>query len=66
MKQKLRFRVGGGGTLYTLRPMNKTSRAQLVRMVEAGACWWGGALCVEWRYFAPLVDGLARMGAEVQ
>lgn len=53
------------GSLWMARPMNDDARQHLEENVSDEAQWMGGALAVEPRYVAGLVDGLQNSGYEV-
>jgi hypothetical protein len=59
------FRVSGGGTVYLVRPTTDEARDHLAENVQDDAQWFGGALAVEHRYIAPLIDGLTSAGFSV-
>lgn len=59
------FVVSGGGTVYLVRPTNDEARAHLEENVSEDAQWFGGALAVEHRYIAGLLEGLTSAGFSV-
>ena len=58
--------IGGGGTIYTVTPRTKQGEHWLSDNVASEPWQWlGGALCVEHRYIADLVDGMRADGLTV-
>lgn len=60
------IRVENHGSLFLLRPLNDNAVAWLVQGVDDGAQFFGGALVVEPRYVADIVNGAREAGLEVR
>ena len=59
--------VGGGGTIYTVRPLTDAGRAWIEANVQSEDWQWlGSALCVEHRYIANLIEGMKADGLIVE
>ncbi len=56
------FTIGGGGTLYILRPNTDAAKAWVDEHIPADAQRWSGGVAVEHRYIGAIVDGLGSDG----
>jgi hypothetical protein len=60
------FTVEDHGTLILVRPLTHDVRTWLEENVAEDVQWWGGAIVVEPRHLAPLVEGMFEEGFTVQ
>jgi hypothetical protein len=60
------FTLTNHGSLVTLLPATDEAREHLAENVSDEAQWWAGALVVEPRYVADLVEQLQANGWEVR
>ena len=58
--------IGGGGSIFTFRPVTKKARAWVDDNVELESWQWlGDIFAVEHRYAVDIVDGMRDAGLEV-
>jgi len=60
------YEVSGGGTVFILTPLNKTSKQHLEEHLADDAIWFAGGVAVEHRYIMPLVEVLRAEGFVVR
>ena len=58
--------VSGGGSIYQIMPLTQAAKDWIEENVNADGMWLGNALCVEHRYIADIVDGMASAGLKVR
>ena len=60
------FTIGGGGTLYILRPNTDAAKAWVDEHIPADAQRWSGGVAVEHRYIGDIVNGILAEGMSVE
>ena len=56
------FRVFDHGSIIALRPISELARAWVESYIDPDAMWHGSAVCIERRYFEPIMDGIIADG----
>ena len=57
--------VHGGGSVYLVRPASPSGVAWVDDHIPADAIWFGGAVAVEHRYIADILQGAAEDGLSI-
>jgi hypothetical protein len=66
MRSTTDFVVRSEGSLVLVEPMTQDATSHILKVTDATAQWFAGALVVEWRYAPSLVEQLIADGFTVQ
>jgi hypothetical protein len=64
--KRVAYRVNHHGSIWLVWPETKAAKLHLETVTDSEAQWYAGALVVEHRYIAALIDALARDGFRIR